>query len=548
MKIAVCQYNPIIGDLKGNKDKILNGYNLAVNNKADLVVLPELFLCGYPPLDLVEKKEFRSAVKLAAEEIASDTIEVGLLFGSITETFEDNIGTNVYNSALLCFDGKIQFVQHKTLIPNYDVFDEVRYFEPAKNISVFEFKGKKLGISICEDIWNDADYWKHLRYPVDPIKKLYDDGAEILINISASPYAYGKRIERFKMLSKLTSDDKLPLVYACGVGAQTELIFDGASMCFDKDGQLCILGKKYEEDYFVFDTNKNYESIKNVEGNFAEEVTAALILGLRDYARKTGFKQALIGLSGGIDSAIVAYLAVKAFGKENVHVVMMPSKYSSEGSIEDSEKLIENLGISSDKISIQEVVDKTLEMLSESFYGKEEDVTEENLQSRVRGMYLMALSNKHGYLLCTTGNKSEIATGYATLYGDMCGALAVIGDVYKTQIYQIAQYINKEKEIIPSEIIEKAPSAELRPNQTDQDSLPPYDLLDSILKMYLEEQKEYSEIAKKIGNESLVKKVLRLVDINEFKRKQAAPVLRVSTKAFGYGRRFPIIQGWSFLR
>ncbi len=544
MKIAVCQSNPIIGDLKGNKGKILAGYKLAEKDKVDLIVFPELFLCGYPPLDLVEKKEFRDAVRKTSEEIASVTGEVGLIFGSITETFEDNIGTNVYNSALLCFGGKIQFVQHKTLIPNYDVFDEVRYFESAKDVSVFEFKGEKLGISICEDIWNDVDYWKHLRYSVDPIKKLYDGGATVLINISASPYAYGKRLERLAMLSKLTSDDKLPLVYACCVGAQTELIFDGASMCFDKTGKLCLIGKKFEEDYFVFDTEQKYESVKEIEGSLADEVTAALILGLKDYARKTGFKKALIGLSGGIDSAIVAYLAVKAFGSENVHVVMMPSKYSSGGSISDSEKLISNLGISSDKIAIQDVVDETLAMLKEAFGGKDEDVTEENLQSRVRGLYLMAMSNKHGYLLCTTGNKSEIATGYATLYGDMCGALAVIGDVYKTQIYQIANYINKDEELIPHEIIEKAPSAELRPNQTDQDSLPPYDLLDTILKMYLEEQKEYEEISKKIGNESIVKKVLRLVDLNEFKRKQAAPVLRVSTKAFGYGRRFPIVQGW----
>lgn len=548
MKIAVCQSNPIIGDLKGNKEKILATYKLAENDKVDVLVFPELFLCGYPPLDLVEKKEFRDAVRKTAEEIASQTKEVGLIFGSITELFEDNIGTNVYNSALLCFEGKIQFIQHKTLIPNYDVFDEVRYFESAKDVFVFDFRGEKLGISICEDIWNDADYWKHRRYTVDPIKKLYDDGATVLINISASPYAYGKRIERLKMLSKLTSDDKLPLVYACCVGAQTELIFDGASMCFDKTGKLCMIGKKFEEDYFVFDTKTDYETINDIEGSLAEEVTTALILGLKDYALKTGFKKALVGLSGGIDSAIVSYLAVEAFGAENVHVVMMPSKYSSEGSVADSVKLIENLCISSDNISIQEVVDKTLEMLKDAFKGKGEDVTEENLQSRVRGLYLMAMSNKHSYLLCTTGNKSEIATGYATLYGDMCGALAVIGDVYKTQIYQIANYINREKEIIPIEIIEKAPSAELRPNQTDQDSLPPYDLLDSILKMYLEEQREFNEISEKIGNESLVKKVLRLVDLNEFKRKQAAPVLRVSTKAFGYGRRFPIVQGWSNLR
>jgi NAD+ synthetase len=544
MKIAVCQFNPIIGDLKGNAEKILTGYKRAVNEGADLAIFPELFLCGYPPLDLVEKKEFRDAVKTAAEEIASYTSNTGLIFGSITEDFEFSVGTGVYNSAVLCYDGKIQFIQSKTLIPNYDVFDEVRYFEPAKNVSVYEFKGERLGISICEDIWNDADYWKHRRYQVDPIQKLVDENASVLINISASPYAYGKRKEKYNMLSVLTRNDKTPLVYACCVGTQTELIFDGGSMCFNSSGKLEMLGKTFQEDFFIYDTEKQYDEITKIEDSFEEEVLNALILGLKDYAYKTGFKKALIGLSGGIDSAIVAYIAVRAFGAANVHVVLMPSKYSSDGSVKDSEKFIESIGISSDNISIQPVVDKALEMLVSAFRGLNEDVTEENLQSRIRGLYLMSLSNKHGYLLCTTGNKSEIATGYATLYGDMCGALAVIGDVYKTQIYKIAYYINHKVEIIPKEIIDKAPSAELRPDQTDQDSLPPYDLLDKILKMYLEEQKEFQEITKSIGDPVVVKKVLRLVDLNEFKRKQAAPILRVSTKAFGYGRRFPIVQGW----
>jgi NAD+ synthetase len=544
MKIAVCQYNPIIGDLKGNASKIIDGYNKAISDGADLVVFPELFLCGYPPLDLVERKEFRDAVKSTSLEIAAQTKNIGLLFGTITEDYEDKIGTGVYNSAVLCYDGKIQFTQSKTLIPNYDVFDEVRYFESAKEVFVHEFKGEKLGISICEDIWNDADYWKHRRYPIDPVQELVKKNAGILINISASPYAYGKRKQRHDMLSRLTKDDNLPLVYACCVGAQTELIFDGASMCFDKNGKLCLIGKRFAEDYFIFDTDKNYDAVDSIESDFAEEALNALILGLKDYALKSGFKKALVGLSGGIDSALVAYIAVKALGKDNVHVVMMPSKYSSEGSVKDSEKLISKLGISSNNISIQPVVDKALEMLASAFNGKKEDLTEENLQSRVRGLYLMALSNKHGYMLCTTGNKSEMATGYATLYGDMCGAVSVIGDVYKTQVYQISNFINKYDEIIPNEIIEKAPSAELRPNQTDQDSLPPYDLLDRILKMYLEEQKEFNEISSAIKEPDTVKKVLRLVDLNEFKRKQSAPVLRISTKAFGYGRRFPIVQGW----
>jgi len=544
MKIAICQSNPIIGDIKGNKEKIINGYKKGISDGADLVVFPELFLCGYPPLDLVEKKEFREEVIKTASEIASQTNSTGLIFGSITEDYEDNIGTNVYNSALLCYNGKIQFVQSKTLIPNYDVFDEVRYFESAKEIKIHHFKGEKLGISVCEDIWNDADYWKHRRYPIDPINKQISDGATLLINISASPYAYGKRKERFQMLSILTKDEKIPLAYVCCVGAQTELIFDGGSMCFNGKGDLCSLGKAFEEDYFIYDTEINYNPIQNVEAKFEEEVLKALIMGLKDYGKKTGFNKALVGLSGGIDSALVVYIAAKAFGNENVLAVMMPSKYSSKGSIEDSEKLISNLNIKSLQIPIQSVFDNLLNELKPVFNNLPEDVTEENLQSRIRGIYLMALANKFGYLLCATGNKSELATGYATLYGDMCGALAVIGDVYKTQVYQLADYINREEEVIPIEIINKVPSAELKPNQTDQDSLPPYDLLDKILKMYLEDQKEYNEIAEEIKEPDIVKKVLRMVDMNEFKRKQAPPVLRVSTKAFGYGRRYPIVQGW----
>lgn len=544
MKIAICQYNNIIGDIKGNTKKILEGYQKGINDGVDIVIFPELFLCGYPPLDLVEKREFREAIRNATEEIAKQTTDVGLIFGTITEDYEELIGTGVYNSAVLCYNGKIQFVQSKSLIPNYDVFDEVRYFEPAKEVNIHEFKNEKLGISICEDIWNDEDYWKKRRYPVDPVQKQVELGATLLINISASPYAYGKRKLRYNMLSVLTRTDKLPLVYVCYVGAQTELIFDGASMCFDSNGRLCMLGKAFQEDYFVFDTKKNYNEIKHVEDIFEEEALNALILGIRDYARKTGFEKALVGLSGGIDSALVTYLAVQALGKENVHVVLMPSEFSSKGSIEDSEKLIRNLGISSEKISIQSVFNEILRVLNSSFRGKQPDLTEENIQARIRGMFLMALSNKHGYLLCATGNKSELATGYATLYGDMCGALAVIGDVYKTQVYKIVNYINRDKEIIPKEIINKAPSAELRPNQKDQDTLPPYDLLDKILKMYLEEQKEFKEISEAIGEPETVLKVLNMVDRNEFKRKQAAPVLRISTKAFGYGRRYPIVQGW----
>jgi NAD+ synthetase len=369
-------------------------------------------------------------------------------------------------------------------------------------------------------------------------------GASILINISASPYSAGKRELKRKMLSVLTKGNNIPLVYASYVAAQTELIFDGASMCFNSAGELVKLGKAYDEDFFLFDTKEEYSPLEKAENCFEEEVLNALIFGVKDYCRKLKFSKALVGLSGGMDSAMVTYIAVQALGKENVHTVLMPSKYSSKGSVDDSLALIKNLGISHDIISIEPVFNTLTSQLSDAFKNLPEDITEENLQARIRGIYLMALSNKHKYLLLSTGNKSEMSTGYSTMYGDMCGGLAVIADVYKSDIYRIAEYINKNEEIIPRAIIDKAPSAELRPNQKDQDSLPPYDLLDRILKMYLEQNKEYNEISSLIGDPVLVNKVLRLVDINEFKRKQSAPVLRVSAKAFGYGRRYPIVQGW----
>jgi len=543
MKIALCQINTIIGDLDYNKNKILNGYKKAKSAGADLVIFPELALVGYPPRDLVEKAEFRDAVSEGISEIASQTAETGLLFGAVTED-DDLVGTNIHNSAVLCYNGKVQFIQPKSLIPNYDVFDEMRYFEPAKEVFVHEFKGEKLGISVCEDIWNDADYWYKRRYHTDPVEELVNKGATVLINISASPYSYGKRKERREMLSILCKKDKLPLAYVCNVGAHTDLVFDGASMCFNSKGDLTALGKAYKEDFIIFDTKSDEEIKDESEGTFEEEVLNALIFGVKEYCTKLNFKKVLVGLSGGMDSALVTYIAVEAIGKKNVHVVMMPSEYSSEGSVSDSEKLIEKLGISSNNVSIQPVVDKTLETIRLSFKNNLNKITKENLQARVRGLYLMAFSNNDNYLLLTTGNKSEMAVGYCTLYGDMCGGLAVLADIYKSDVYRIANYINRDEEIIPQAIIDKAPSAELSPNQKDQDLLPPYDLLDKILKMYLEENKEFSEISEVIGDKKIVEKILRLVDINEFKRNQAAPALKVSRKAFGYGRRFPIVQKW----
>jgi NAD+ synthetase len=543
MKIAVCQINPVIGDIDGNKEKIIIGYQKGIEDNVDLVIFPELALIGYSPLDLVEKKEFRQAVMKATKEIASITGEIGLIFGAITED-EDVVGTNIFNSAVLCYKGKIRLIQNKTLIPNYDVFDEIRYFESAKETSLHHFKGEVLGISICEDIWNDKDYWKKRLYHHDPVEKLIKQGATLLINISASPYSYGKREARREMLSTLTKQDSVSLVYVCCVGAQTELIFDGASMCFNSEGELQLLGKKFQEDYFIFDSEKYYHPINQVEESFEQEVFDALVCGIRDYCKKLKFNKVLVGLSGGIDSALVVALSVEALGKENVHAVLMPSKYSSKGSIDDSLQLINKLGISHEVISVQPVVDNLINILTPSFNGKEEDVTEENLQSRTRGIYLMALANKHGHLLLATGNKSEMAVGYATLYGDMCGGLAAIADVYKTDVYRLAKFINSKEVIIPNEIISKPPSAELRYNQKDQDSLPPYEILDTILRMYLEENKEFEEISQKLEDKEIVLRVLRMVDFNEFKRRQAAPALRVSNKSFGYGRRYPIVQGW----
>ena len=384
MKIALCQINPIIGNLDYNKSKIIKGYERGVKEKADLVIFPELSLVGYPPLDLVEKEEFRKAVNEKINELANITGEVGLLFGAITED-DDLIGTNIHNSAVLCYNGKVQFIQPKSLIPNYDVFDEMRYFEPAKDVIVHEFKGEKLGISVCEDIWNDADYWYRRRYNVDPVELLKEKGATVLINISASPYSFGKRKERLEMLSTICRVDKLPLAYVCSVGVQTDLVFDGGSMCLDKAGKLVQLGKSYEEDFILFDTENDKEIKVQVEKSFEEEVLSSLIYGVREYFEKMKFKKAVVGLSGGLDSAMVTYIAVKALGKENVHVVLMPSKYSSKGSVTDSEKLIQNLGISSDNVSIQPVVDETIELLKPKFKKPLNKLTGENIQARIRG-------------------------------------------------------------------------------------------------------------------------------------------------------------------
>ncbi len=543
MKIYLASINPVVGDLKYNFQKIIETINKAKDLNVDLVVFPELSLLGYPPLDLLDKKTFIDEAISYHQKIANECDDIGVIFGSVTRD-DDLIGTNIFNSAIFCYNKKIKSFHQKSLLPNYDVFDEVRYFEPAKEIRLLDFNGSKLGITICEDAWNDKDFWIHRKYEFDPVEELVKQGADMIINISASPFSIGKEKVRTEMFSSIAKKHGRPVLFVNQVGANTDLIFDGGVKVFDSNGNLILASKRFEESFVLYDTDINYDSVNYTFPEDIKDVYEALILGIRDYCDKTGFKKVVLGLSGGIDSAIVAVLAKEAIGKENVLCVLMPSQYSSEGSIKDSLKLIQKIGVRHTIIPIQSIFDEFRKTLKDEFRDLPEDVTEENLQSRIRGTLLMALSNKFDYLLLATGNKSELATGYATLYGDMCGGLAPISDVYKTRVYELAKFINREEEIIPNEIINKIPSAELRPNQKDQDTLPPYELLDEILFYYIEEAKEEKEIVDLGFDSEVVKKVLKMVDRAEYKRKQAAPGLKITNKAFGTGRRFPIVQRW----
>lgn len=543
MKILLVNINPIIGYLQYNFEKlrvkILEAEKLNVN----LIIFPELVLTGYPPLDLLDKRSFIDEVLSYNKKIAELSNRVGIIFGTVTRE-EDSVGTNIFNSAVFCSNGEIKSIHKKSLLPNYDVFDEVRYFEASSNVHLLNLNEIRFGITICEDAWNDKDFWVHRLYEFDPVEKNAKLGADILINISASPFSIGKEKIRTEMFSQIARKHKKVVLFVNQVGANTDLIFDGGIKVFDRNGKLILASNRFEESSVLFDTEKNYDEIKYEYPSDIEDIYHALILGIKDYCQKTGFQKAVLGLSGGIDSALVAVLAKEALGPENVLCVMMPSQYSSEGSIKDSKRLIENIGVKSTIIPINKLFGEFKEALRQEFDDLPEDVTEENLQSRIRGVLLMALSNKFGYLLLATGNKSELATGYATLYGDMCGGLAPISDLYKTKVYELARFINRNKEIIPIEILNKKPSAELRPNQTDQDTLPPYDILDQILYNYIEEAKEEEEIVSLGFDKELVKKVLKMVDRAEYKRKQAAPGLKVTKKAFGPGRRFPIVQRW----
>jgi len=540
MKIALAQINTIIGDMPGNRERILAAYQRGVSAGADLVVTPELAITGYPPRDLLLRRSFLEQNLRVLNELASATGRTGLVVGFVGR-HTARPGREATNSVALLSEGKIQAIRHKMLLPTYDVFDEDRYFEPAADNTPVDFNGTKLGLTICEDIWNDEDFWRERRYRRNPCRDLVQAGANLIINCSASPWHLGKTRTRHEMVSSMAAHIGRPIVYCNLVGGNDELVFDGQSLAFDAAGQLIARGAAFAEDFVMVDLEQAHP-LTYTEPPEEEQVYRALVLGLRDYLHKCGFKAALLGLSGGIDSALTACLAVAALGRENVRGVSLPSQFSSQGSLDDARALAENLGIKYHVIPIQPPFESVKGQLRDLFAGRPEDVTEENIQARLRGVILMALSNKFGELLLTTGNKSESAVGYCTLYGDMCGGLAVISDVPKQMVYRLARWINREREIIPQASITKPPSAELRPNQKDQDSLPPYEILDDILERYVVQGQTVSEILAAGFAESDVRRVVRLIDLSEYKRRQAAPGLKVTSKAFGMGRRLPIAQ------
>jgi NAD+ synthase (glutamine-hydrolysing) len=553
VKIALAQINPTVGDFAGNTRKILENAARAGEQGVDLAVFPELAVCGYPPADFLEKDAFVARAGEAVDEIAAWTAESGrpaILCGTVMPTASP-VGKQVRNVAVLLSGGKVSFVQQKMLLPFYDVFDEQRYFEPAAQQSLTCVGGELLAITVCEDAWNDKGFWPRQLYRVDPVENLMKQWESqskevagrqrIILNISASPYWQGKPQVRQKMLAALAERHGAFVAMVNQVGGNDSLVFDGSSLVIRPDGQVVAQAASFAEDLVFFDTQDSEAVAIDPEVDEIASTWKALVLGTRDYVRKCGFKKVLVGLSGGIDSALVAAIAVEALGAENVLGVGMPSEYSSLGSIEDARRLAKNLGVRFELLPIHDVFAQYEKVLEPLFRGTPFGLAEENLQSRIRGTLLMGLSNKFGALVLTTGNKSEMSVGYCTLYGDMVGALAVIGDVMKTKVYALSRYANREREVIPKATIEKAPSAELRPEQLDTDSLPPYEVLDPILEAYVERYCSAEEIAEEQGIDvGLVRSVLKLVERSEYKRQQAAPVLKVTRKSFGMGRRFPI--------
>lgn len=537
MKISIAQLNIHVGNFQKNTEKIIHEIEEAKKQGSELIVFPELAICGYPPRDFLEYDHFIHECENAIANIAKHCVSITAIVGSPSFN-TSNIGKRLYNSAFVLSDGKIADVVHKTLLPTYDIFDEYRYFEPNAEFKCVEINGKKIALTICEDLWN-IDQQK--LYKVSPMDELMVHKPELMINIAASPFDYEQAQERLAVLKWNVRQYKLPLVYVNHVGAQTELIFDGGSLFLDENGELQNLLPSFEEHSLQVDTEKPSTHISINNKTKIESIHDALVLGIRDYFQKSGFKKAVLGLSGGIDSAVVAALAAKALGPENVLAVLLPSQYSSDHSIKDAEDLVSNFGINKQIVPIESIFKSFENGLADFFQGMNPDLTEENMQARIRGVLLMAISNKFGHILLNTSNKSEAAVGYGTLYGDMCGGLSVIGDVYKTQVYELANYINSERELIPVNTIVKPPSAELRPGQKDSDSLPEYDLLDQVLYQYIECSKGRTELIKMGFEFALVERVTGLVNRNEYKRYQTPPILRISPKAFGMGRRMPIV-------
>jgi len=558
MKIAIAQINPIIGDLLGNAQKILEMSQQAASENVRLLLTPELSICGYPPRDLLVNPSFIEAIDNTLQKLAEDLpANLAVLVGTVVKNSQAHIsgGKNLFNSTALLENGKIQQFFHKRLLPTYDVFDEKRYFEPGLEANYFILDHLKIGVTICEDLWNDEEFWGKRSYAVNPIADLANLGVDLIVNLSASPYTVGKQHLREAMLKHSVVNFQQPIIYTNQVGGNDDLVFDGRSFALNKQGEIVCRAKGFVSDFLTVEFNSNkqdldFGDISPVDESEDEEIWNALVLGVKDYVGKCRFSKVLLGLSGGVDSALVAAIATAALGKENVIGVLMPSPYSSEHSISDALTLAANLDIQTQLLPIGELMASFDNSLDELFAGTEFGIAEENLQSRIRGNLLMAISNKFGYLLLSTGNKSEVAVGYCTLYGDMNGGLSVIADVPKTRVYSICKWLNshQQKEVIPENILTKAPSAELKPGQVDQDSLPPYEILDDILDRLIHQHQSATEIISAGHEPAIVDRVLQLLSRAEFKRRQAAPGLKITDRAFGTGWRMPIASSWSALR
>ncbi|RJX31109.1 MAG: NAD+ synthase [Desulfurivibrio sp.] len=541
MKLALTQINPVIGDFTGNVAKIVRQIEAARNAGCQLAIFPELAISGYPPQDYLEHEAFLSQQEAAIGRLVAEARGIGVLCGAISR-HSGGTGKPLHNSALLMADGRILFSAYKRLLPTYDVFDEARYFEPGQASSAFTYQGLRLGITICEDIFNDEDSFPHPLYQANPVAELKQAGIDLLINIAASPFTIGKQQLRRTIFSQLCRKYHLPLVYVNQVGGQDSVLFDGASMVLGPDGGVRHQARSFGEEMLIIDTEQLQAGDKPLPPEDTELVFAALAMGCRDYIRKCGFSRVLLGLSGGIDSALTCAIACEALGAENVTGVALPSPYTSPASIADARSLAANLGIRLEIIDISATFASFRQTLSPLFAGLREDVTEQNIQARIRGTLLMALANKFNALLLSTGNKSEMAVGYCTLYGDMAGALSLLSDVPKMMVYELARFVNRRQEIIPSRTITRAPSAELAPDQKDQDDLPPYEVLDPILTAYLEEHLSIADIVRRGFALDIVEDIVRRIKRNEYKRQQAAMGLKVTSKAFGSGRRYPVAQ------